>query len=130
MSAVALELRVARGATAQQAEIDAWLDARRQAADESAAAVVAEGAFFDLHVPEGIALLRLAPGCACCVGQLPLRVGLTRLLRERRPRSVLLLIAADEHRQRIEKMLREGALGVAFTVRTAGEEQDDVQGAS
>ncbi|MFN7570566.1 MAG: hypothetical protein ACK5TK_03775 [Betaproteobacteria bacterium] len=130
MSAVAAEVRVARGATAQQAALDAWLDARRQAADESPAAVVAEGAFFDLALPDGIALLRLAPGCACCVGQLPLRVGLMRLLRERRPQSVLLLIASDEHRQRIEEMLREGALGMAFTVRTAGEGQDDVQGAS
>lgn len=128
MSAVAAEVRIARGAVAQQAALDAWLDARRRGADESPAAVLAEGAFFDLRVPEGIALLRLAPGCACCVGQLPLRVGLTRLLRERRPASVLLLIATDEHRERIEKMLREGALGVVFTVRTAGEGQHDVQG--
>jgi hypothetical protein len=128
VSGVDLELRVARGATAQQAAVDTWLDARRQAADESPAAVVAEGAFFDLRVPQGMALLRLAPGCACCVGQLPLRVGLTRLLREGRPQSVLLLIATAEHRERIEKMLREGALGATFAVRTAEEGQHDVQG--
>lgn len=122
MSGVEAYLCVARGAAAQQTVIDAWLDTRRRAADESAAAVVVEGAFFDPVVPAGVAVLRLAPGCACCTGQLPLRVTLTRLLRERRPRSVLLLIATDAHLNRIETMLREGALGTVFTVHVVGQE--------
>ncbi|MCX8006359.1 MAG: hypothetical protein N2688_15665 [Burkholderiaceae bacterium] len=111
---VELTLRAACGPRAQQAAIDAWLDARRARADERTAAIVAEGAFFALHVPPSVALRRLAAGCPCCAGTLPLRVALARLWREVRPRCLLLLVAQPAHLPRLRTLARDGALGLAF----------------
>jgi hypothetical protein len=94
----------------QQAQIDEWL--ARPAAGSRA--VVAESGFVPLAAPDGVALARLAPGCVCCTGQVPLRVTLTRLVRAHRPRDILLLLANDQHLPRVRALLADGSLGVRF----------------
>lgn len=115
-SALAVTIRAARGQAAQQAALDAWIDARRAAADGRALAAVAEGAFFALSCPSDVALARLAPGCVCCAGELPLRTALARIVRAHRPAELLVLIAADAHLPRVCRMLGELRLGVPVNV--------------
>ncbi len=110
-AAIVVTLCAARGQAAQQAALDAWIDARRAAADGRPLAAIAEGAFFELKCPADVALARLAPGCVCCVGEVPLRTALTRIVRAYRPHELLLLIAADEHRERVRRLLRAVPLG-------------------
>jgi hypothetical protein len=114
--ALAVTLRVARGQAAQQAALDAWIDTRRASADGRALAVIAEGAFFELNSPAGVALARLAPGCVCCAGEVLLRTTLTRIVRAHRPAEVLVLIAADAHLQRVRRLLGELSLGAPVNV--------------
>ncbi len=121
---IRIDLRVARGSAAQQRALDDWLDARRARADESRAAVIAEGASLALQTPQTLPLLRLAAGCACCIGLLPLKVGLTRLLRAQRPQALLLLLATDEHQERLIELLRSGELGRVFSVDVKGGKHD------
>lgn len=111
---IELTLRAARGREAQQAAIDAWLAARRRRDDRRVAAIVAEGAFFDLTAPAAVPLVRLAAGCPCCAGQLPLRVALARLVRSVRPQCLLLLTADAAHADRLRALATGGALGIAF----------------
>jgi G3E family GTPase len=75
-------------------------------------AVVCEGLFAALVAPPGVSVAHLAPGCVCCVGQLPLRVTLTRLMRSERPDHLLLLLANAEHLPRVRTMLTDGSLGI------------------
>lgn len=125
---VRVALRVARGASDQQREIDAWLarwdvtdahdvasDARRRSSDGRELAILAEGAFFELVAPAAVALTRLAAGCVCCVGWLPLRVQLQRAVRAG-ARSVLLLIATDEHLARVRDMLLQAQPGMNIRI--------------
>jgi hypothetical protein len=109
-----LAVRVARGQKAQQAAIDAWLADRPHDVAEAGLAVVAEGAFFELAVPPHVALERLAGGCVCCIGLLPMQVTLTRLLRTRRPAFILLLIADASHLERVHALVASGKLGVSL----------------
>jgi hypothetical protein len=112
----------ARGAAAQQAALDAWLqacDARSGAADRGQCAVVVEGPSFALQVPDGLPVERLAAGCVCCVGQVPLRVALTRSARSMdatRPRAILLLVTNDAHLPRLRAQIERGELGQGITV--------------
>ena len=100
----------------QQAQLDAWLaqpaGGRR--------AVIAESGFLPLEAPEDVPLARLAPGCACCVGQVPLRVTLTRMLRAHRPDNILLLLASAQHLARVRALLADGSLGVRLHVHLDG----------
>jgi G3E family GTPase len=109
-----LTLRAARGPAAQQAAIDTWLDLRRQRNDQRTAAVVAEGAFFALRTPPDVPLVRLAAGCPCCTGALPLRVALVRLARRARPQCLLLLVTDGAHAERVRTLAIGGALGLSF----------------
>lgn len=99
-------------ASGQQARLDDWL-ARHGSGRR---AVVAENALAPLQVPGDVALARLAPGCVCCVGQVPLRVTLGRTVRAHRPDDILLLLASDEHLPRVRALLADGSLGVSFTL--------------
>lgn len=105
-------LQVARGQAAQQQALDEW--ARRVA--PNVAAVIAEGGFFEIVPPPGVALERLAPGCVCCIGLVPLRVTLTRLLRTWRPARILLLIADVSHVDRVRALVTGGGFGVILEV--------------
>jgi G3E family GTPase len=104
-------VQVARGPDAQAA-LDQWR--ARPAAGRRA--LVIEGAFDPLVVPADLPVLRLAAGCVCCLGQVPLRVGLVRLLRAERPAELLLLLASDAHLPRVRALLADGSLGVACEV--------------
>ena len=104
---VRVALRVAQGSAAQKAALDDWL----AAAPPAPCAVLAEGAFIDLDAPAAVEVVRLAAGCMCCLGIVPLRVALTRLLRAHRPQSLLLLVATDAHLPRLRALLDSGDLG-------------------
>ena len=96
----------------QQAQLDDWL-ARPS---NGLRAVVAECGLVPLEAPADVPLARLAPGCVCCVGQVPLRVTLTRAVRAHRPHQVLLLLATPDHLPRVRALLEDGSLGVRFEV--------------
>jgi hypothetical protein len=102
-------IRVAAPA-AQQAQLDDWLATHRS----GRRAVIAEGGFAVLEAPEAVPLARLAPGCVCCVGQVPLRVTVGRTLRTHRPDELLLLLASADHLPRVRALLADGSLGVRF----------------
>jgi len=105
-------IRVAAPAD-QQAQLDAWLaqtSGRRRA-------VIAESGFAPLEAPVDVPLALLAPGCVCCVGQVPLRVTLTRSVRAHRPDDMLLLLASTQHLARVRALLADGSLGVRVDVR-------------
>jgi hypothetical protein len=74
-------------------------------------AVVTEGSFAPLDVPDEVAVERLAGGCVCCFGQLPLRVTLVRLIRAGRS-DLLLLLASGGHLPQVRTLLTDGSLGV------------------
>jgi CO dehydrogenase nickel-insertion accessory protein CooC1 len=95
-----------------QPTVDAWL------AETSGVrrAILIEGAFSALDVLAGVPVTRLGAGCVCCMGQVPLRVGLTRLVRAQRPDVVLLVLASGEHLARVRALLADGSLGVRFEV--------------
>jgi hypothetical protein len=96
----------------QQAQLDEWL-ARPS---NGARAVIAESGFTPLEAPPGVALAGLAPGCVCCVGQVPLRVTVLRIVRAHRPDDLLLLLATPHHVPRVRALLADGSLGVRFDV--------------
>lgn len=102
-------VRVAAG-DAQQL-IDRWL-----AATAGRRAVLVEGAFQALDVPADVTLARLPRGCVCCVGLVPLRVGVTRAVRAVRPDALLLVLSTDGHLQRVRELLSSGDLGIQAEV--------------
>jgi hypothetical protein len=95
-----------------QRAVDAWLT---QTTSERRAVVV-ENPFVDVQVPEGVSLTRLGGACPCCLGQLPMRVAIVRLVRSQRPDAVLLLLSASGHAGRVRALLADGSLGVRFLV--------------
>jgi hypothetical protein len=99
---------VADGGT--QRAVDAWLDATASARR----AVFVEGVFTALDLPADVAVTRLASGCVCCLGQVPLRVGITRAVRAQRPDALLLVVSRSEHLERVRALLADGSLGVRF----------------
>ena len=94
----------------QQAALNDWL----AQPSNGKRAVIAESGFVPIDAPADVPLARLAPGCVCCVGQVPLRVTLTRTVRAERPDEVLLLLANAEHLPRLRALLADGSLGVRF----------------
>ena len=107
-----LTLQIAAGAAAQQGALDAWT---ADAATPRVALV--EAGLHELDAPPATVVERLPAGCVCCVGNVVMRVALTRLLRQHRPASVLLLIAENTHRERVERMLTSGPLADVLTLR-------------
>lgn len=109
MTPARLTVRVATSAGQRQSAVDEW-SATIQAADLDVdglrLALIVEGALAAPSVPPQAEVRLLAPGCVCCIGQLPLQVALTRLLRSFRPTHLLLLLASGEHRAEVRKMLQ------------------------
>lgn len=101
----------------QQSQLDAWL----AQTSGNRRAVIAESGFAPLEAPQDVPLARLAPGCVCCVGQVPLRVTLTRTVQAHRPDDILLLLASAQHLVRVRALLGDGSLGVRFDVRIDGD---------
>jgi hypothetical protein len=81
-------------------------------------AILAEG-FGSFTAPDNVAVARLGGGCVCCVGQVPLRVTLMRLMRGERPEHLLLLLADDQHLPRVRSLLTDGSLGVRLELEEA-----------
>ena len=100
-----LTLRCARGVVEQQAALDAWL----ATAPAAPRAVIAEGALWPLQAGDA-EVVQLA-ACPCCLGAVPLRVTLTRLLRQSRPRALLVLLASPEHLPRLRQQVEAGSFG-------------------
>lgn len=70
-------------------------------------AVILEGlgvAATPLESGPGLQVMRIAPGCLCCDGNLVLRVTLNRLLRQR-PRRLILGLASSEHLDQLRSWL-------------------------
>lgn len=93
-------------AVAGSAAIADWLV---RTAGEPRAALV-EGLAPAAGLPEDLAVTPLAPGCPCCLGQVPMRVALVRLLRRDRPQHVLLVLAGEAHLARARALLADPTL--------------------
>lgn len=100
-----------QGSEAQRT-VDAWL----AGAPVGRRAVIVENPFTEVRVPDDVPLTRLGGACPCCLGQLPLRVALVRLVRTLRPDAVLLVLSEGEHAGRVRALLADGSLGVRFEV--------------
>ena len=75
------------------------------------AALIVEGGDRLLQAPTGVTLIQLAPACLCCVGELPLRVALARLLRQR-PSAIWVEVSSLVHREQLVQRLEQGSLGL------------------
>ena len=91
----------------QQDTVDRWLAQH----PHGRRAIVSEG-FGSFAAPDEVAVARLGAGCVCCLGQVPLQVTLTRLMRGQRPDHLLLLLADAQHLPRVRTLLTDGSLGV------------------
>jgi G3E family GTPase len=105
------EVAVAAGAKQQHA-LEGWLHRHPY----GRRAVIAENAFGPLVAPPDVPLLRLTAGCVCCVGVVPLRVGIARIVRTHRPDDLLLLVGSGDHVARVRSLLTDGSLGARFDV--------------
>lgn len=54
-----------------------------------------------------VAVQSAPPGCACCVGNVPFRVVLTRLMRDARPDGLIVELGASDHREQVERMFAD-----------------------
>ena len=85
------------------------------AATGAATAVILEG-LADANSPlisapeQGLQVLRIAPGCLCCAGNIVLRVTLNRLLR-RPPAQLYISLANAEHVDQLRAMLLDAPYG-------------------
>jgi G3E family GTPase len=94
--------------SAREAAIAAALDAHDPL--EGPAAVILEGipdgsSNFDLNDARNIHVVRIAPGCICCGGNLTMRVTLDRVLR-RRPQRLYIGLANADHLLQIRHFLQ------------------------
>jgi hypothetical protein len=78
-------------------------------------AILAESGLQPLDVPDDVALVRLMAGCICCVGYVPMRVALVRLLRQSRPDALLVLVADGMHLDRVRAQLSDPGFGLELT---------------
>lgn len=67
--------------------------------------------------PLGIAVRGAAYGCPCCLGNLPLRVKLGRLLRETAPDRLLLELPPGTHLEAAVALFRDPLLAPAITLQ-------------
>ena len=63
------------------------------------------GALETLAEEAGFPLVRVAPACMCCIGNLTLSVHLNRLLRQHRPASIIIAVASTEHIEQLRSFL-------------------------
>jgi G3E family GTPase len=75
--------------------LGALLDARP--AGERQAVLLTEAGEARLAPRASLTIVEADPGCICCVGQVSLRVALTRLLREARPERLYVELAEPAH---------------------------------
>jgi len=105
-----MRARVAVATDGLQRHVDAWL----AGCPTGVRAIIVEGALAAIDAPVDVPVIRLAAGCVCCLGQLPLRVTLVRSVRALRPECILLLLANGAHLDRVRALLSDGSLGARF----------------
>ena len=66
---------------------------------------------------DGIYFSEVTQGCVCCTAQLPLRVGLTRLLRETEPERLFIQAPAHAHTADIVRLLTDQWLAPVLSLR-------------
>jgi G3E family GTPase len=72
---------------------------------ETWAALIEDRGTARIDASEGRAIVRLDSGCPCCVGQVSLRVALTRLLRTARPARLFVELDAASHAEAVLRLL-------------------------
>jgi hypothetical protein len=75
-------------------------------------AVLVEGLAPPAELPDDLTVSTLGAGCPCCLGQVPMRVALVRLLRQHRPEHVMLVLAGEAHLDRVRALLADPALAL------------------
>jgi G3E family GTPase len=68
-------------------------------------------------VAPGVYFGEVAQGCICCTAQLPLRVGLTRLLRETEPERLFIQVPARARTGEIVRLLTDRWLSPVLSLR-------------
>lgn len=81
------------------------LEAAARFVQEGRQAVIVEGGPGTLVAPPGVELVQLAPGCVCCVGQLPLRVTVARMIRLIKPARLWIELSQADHLPELRKQL-------------------------
>ncbi len=81
--------------------------------------VILEGGPGNLSAPTGVTLHQLAAQCVCCVGQLPLRVILARIIRQEKPARIVLELLHAEHLERALELLQSGSFGEHLQLESA-----------
>ncbi|CAN7573452.1 GTPase [Massilia sp. LjRoot122] len=105
---VATTLVTGASAALREAAIASLLEAA-PSSPEGFSAVILEGlASGSSPIPDSssVRLVRLAPGCVCCTGNLVLRVTLNRLLRQG-PERLFIGLASSEHLDQLRSWLQE-----------------------
>jgi hypothetical protein len=105
---VATTLVTGASAALREAAIASLLDTAPPST-EGFNAVILEGlASGSSPIPDSssVRLVRLAPGCVCCTGNLVLRVTLNRLLRQG-PERLFIGLASSEHLDQLRSWLQE-----------------------
>lgn len=105
------------GTALRQGRSQALEQAVKHASIQAPQAVIVEGGPGTLVEPPGITLIQLAAGCVCCVGQLPLRVMLARVLRQVRPARVWIEISDGAHLAMLEKQLQGPGFATAIDLQ-------------
>jgi len=105
---IPLTLVTGPSALAREAAIAALLDAQPAAPDRFNAVVLEGLASGSSPIPDltSVRLIRLAPGCICCAGNLVLRVTLNRLLRQG-PERLFIGVASSEHLDQLRSWLQD-----------------------
>ena len=61
---------------------------------------------FDASLPPWLTIARIAPGCICCTGNLPMRVTLNRILRQH-PERLYISLADSRHLSQVRQFLQQ-----------------------
>ncbi|VCU70486.1 hypothetical protein PIGHUM_02558 [Pigmentiphaga humi] len=96
------------------------LEGARARLGEGPQAVVVEGGPGTFQAPAGVELVQLAAGCVCCVGQLPLRVTVARLLRLAKPARLWIEVSTDGHLAELRRQLDGPGFAGAVTLVEGG----------
>ncbi|RJG02985.1 GTPase [Noviherbaspirillum sedimenti] len=105
MHRIAATLVTGPSAALREAMIAGALDARLRTA------LILEGlpdgaSPFGEALPTWLTIVRIAPGCICCSGNLPMRVTLNRILRQH-PERLYISLANSSHLPQIREFLQQ-----------------------
>jgi hypothetical protein len=107
---VAIRIQAARAPDAVQAAVRAWLAER----GPGPAAVLHEAGLAVPPLAAGVEAVPLLSGCPCCSGGPVLRAALVRVARRLQPSSLLVLLAQEEHADRLRRQVESGELGAGL----------------